>query len=269
MKPEPRRGRGQTMPRGLRPLGFLAVAFLGLAGCNDSSALPPDAQAPISRERPELGLFTSLPILWNEGDAFAALGQAGQAAGNPVRDALEERYRLRALDTLDGESLAGLSRLVLAQPRPLSGSENVALDDWVRGGGTLILFADPMLTGHSSYALGDPRRPQDVALLSPILARWGLELQYDPAQSAQERTGQAFDTTLPVALPGSFRPLPSASIGENTGSTCQPERGLAVRCAVGDGTVYAIADAAVLQPHEGDDAETREQIARLFAAFRL
>ena len=66
---------------------------------------------------------------------------------------------------------------MMIQPRPLSPQENVALDNWVAAGGRLLLFADPALTEDSAFAIGDRRRPQDVVLLSPILARWGLELE--------------------------------------------------------------------------------------------
>ena len=78
--------------------------------------------------------------------------------------------------------LSHVTRLLLAQPRALSGPENVALDAWVRGGGHLLLFADPMMTGESRFGIGDRQRPQDVILLSPILNRWCRDPQFDQNQ---------------------------------------------------------------------------------------
>ena len=62
----------------------------------------------------------------------------------------------------------------------------------MRGGGRVLLFADPMLTRHSAFALGDRRRPQDVVLLSPILARWRLELQFDESHLFDSLVSGAF-----------------------------------------------------------------------------
>ena len=45
-----------------------------------------------------------------------------------ARTAFEAENRLVPLDTLDGGELAGLSRLVMAQPRPLAPTEHVALE---------------------------------------------------------------------------------------------------------------------------------------------
>jgi hypothetical protein len=133
-----------------------------------------------------------------------------------------------------------LARLVIAQPRPLSPQENVALDDWVKRGGQLLLLADPALTEDSAYAIGDPRRPQAVVLLSPILTRWGLELRFDEAQPFGEVEREVMGMAIPVNLPGQF-----AAQGQ---ANCRLwGEGLAVTCRVGKGRVVALADAAVLE----------------------
>lgn len=234
---------------------LLALAVLaGLAGCGN--ALPPTRSA-----EAEIGLFTSLPILWREtGDVRELL--ASDAPPHWVQAVLAGRGRLRPLDTLANESGAGISGtgipgtlaldrralLVMAQPRPLSPAENVALDRWVRDGGRVLLFADPMLTAHSNFALGDARRPQDIVLLSPILSRWGLELRFDDTQSAGERDVKVWKTTIPVDLPGSFAPRGTQQRCTFAGG------GLAARCRVGQGEVIAVADAAVLDGEVADDA---------------
>jgi hypothetical protein len=177
---------------------LLASALLACSACGAS---PDPGGGAAEVQRIPLGLSSTLPIYWQESPDFATILKA---EGEPgwVRQALETRFDLVPLDVLSAEALAPLDHLLLAQPRALSPAENVALDDWVRAGGQLLLFADPMLTSHSQFAIGDPRRPQDVVLLSPILARWGLELTFDTTQPQGERIEEAFEMAIPVDLAG-------------------------------------------------------------------
>jgi len=220
----------------------LAAALLIVApGCRAEDSGP--------AARPELGLMGTIPIYWGEQAAFGDT-LSGKASAHWARAQLEAGYTLRPLDTLSEQSLAGLDYLLLAQPRALGGPENVALDAWVRRGGHLLLFADPLLTGRSRFAIGDRRRPQDVVLLSPILAHWGLQLEFDDRQ----REGFAVlpgSGAIPVNLPGRF----TLAAGE---STCGVESGgVLARCRVGAGEAIVLADAAVLdlyEPHPGSSA---------------
>ncbi|MEZ5742869.1 MAG: ABC transporter [Sphingomonadaceae bacterium] len=189
-----------------------------------------------------IGLYSSLPIYWPEAGDVGDLLSA-DAPVHWARAELEANGTVKPIDALDSDDgklpLDHDALLVLAQPYPLSPSENVALDDWVRAGGRVLLFADPMSTFHSTFALCDRRRPQDVALLSPILTRWGLDLQIDEDQPAGEREGEAFGIALPVNLPGSFAARESMR-------PCKVEApGLGAVCEVGKGRVVAIADAAL------------------------
>lgn len=195
-----------------------------------------------------LGLFTSLPILWNEGaDLSAELD--GSVAPHWARQVLPRLGRLVPLDLLTAGSLARTERLIVAQPRALAPDENVALDDWVRQGGQLLLFADPALTVESSLPISDPRRPQAAVMLSPILTRWGLDLRFDEAQPLGEEQRDVQGAAVPVNLPGQFALLP--------GSTCRlSSAGLAADCRVGKGRVVAIADAALLDPQDPDGSRS-------------
>ena len=197
-----------------------------------------------SGQRQPVGLFTSLPILWNEAADVAGLLKS-DAHPHWAKAALGERGDIVALDRMDAVSIAGLSRLVIAQPRPFGPDENVALDDWVKGGGKLLLLADPALTADSTFSLADPRRPQAGVLLSPILNRWGLALEFEEAQTFGEHSVKVMDVAVPVNLPGRFV-LTAAS---NCRSWAD---GLAVSCAVGKGRVIALADAAVLDQDDPD-----------------
>lgn len=208
------------------------------------------AKAP---DRPQLGLFTSLPILWAEADDVGTL-LASPEPPHWARGELEARYRILPLDTLPGPR--DLRFLLIAQPRPFSPDENVALDDWVRRGGRVLLFADPALTWDSQYPIGDRRRPQDVVLLSPILGRWGLELLFDDGQPGGERESAGND--LPVNLPGQLARRPG---GVDAVCDIGPER-LIARCRIGKGRALIVADAALLEPVDSPDSRA-ESLRRL------
>lgn len=225
------------------------MTALPIAGCRPAGADP----APVAA-RPTLGLMSSLPIYW--GEQAGGFGSVLTASAEPdwVRAALERRFVLEPLDTLEPERLRPLELLLLAQPRPLSPAENVALDDWVRGGGRLLLLADPMLTRHSPHPVGDPRRPQDVALLSPILAHWGMTLRFDADQADNPRSVDLSGTPIPLRLAG--------TIYARTGADCRLLAEAAIaRCKRGRGRVVVVADAALLD----DAAATRalETVTRL------
>lgn len=192
-------------------------------------------------QQADVGLFTSLPIYWGDGADIGSILN-GNGETDWVRSQIERRFAIVPLDALGPELLAGTDRLILAQPRPLAPSENVALDRWVRGGGRLLVFADPMLTRHSDFALGDKRRQQDVVVLSPILARWGLELFFDENQPSGERWVKAYDGQFPVNLAGHFE----LRVPGEESQCIVSETGLLAQCKVGKGRVTLLADAALL-----------------------
>ncbi len=246
------------MPVNRRRLAAAAAALMLLVAGAVTWAL---AGGP--KDKPPLGLFTSLPILWNESDS---IGETLDGAGTAhwVRGALEAEHLLEALDTLDESELTRFDRLVLAQPRPLAPAENVALDDWVRGGGRLLLLADPLLTEHSRFAIGDRRRPQDVVLISPILRRWGLELSFDEDQGDEPRTAALGEVPLTVRLAGQLAlATPSAP------SDCAlAAGGLVAECTIGKGRAVIVADAAVLEAGPVDDRARATLAELLLRAFR-
>jgi hypothetical protein len=237
-------------PRARLLVALAAVAIIASSlwiACRDVAA----------RSQHPVLVFTTLPLLWHESAGINDL----------LRDDMAPHWSLRILRTMGEvrgiDSLAGpdgrpaiaqtSALLVMAQPRPLSPVENVALDQWVRAGGHVLLFADPMLTGHSRFAPGDARRPQDVALLSPILRRWGLELTVDESQPEGERLTSMLGGAVPVNLPGRFR-----LAGQSP--ECQlRDGGLVALCRIGRGRAVAVADAALLEESEGSGRDARVQ----------
>lgn len=193
-------------------------------------------------ERPEIGLMGTIPVYWGESDSFGDLVD-GRADEHWARKRIERHFAIVPLDALTPESLSGLHRLMLAQPRALSPVENVALDAWVRAGGHLLLFADPMLTGKSRYAIGDRRRPQDVILLSPILDHWGLRLEFDVEGARGPILIDAAGLAIPVNRPGAL------AAAEGSGCDVAGD-GILARCRLGEGEATVLADAAVLDLHD-------------------
>lgn len=198
----------------------------------------------------ETRLFTTLPILWSESPDIGGIVR-GEGEAHWARAALETRGQIVALDSL--AAITGDAPLLMAQPRPLSPAENVALDRWVRNGGRVLLFADPMLTAPSAYPIGDRRRPQDVVLISPLLRHWGLRLEFDDAQTFGERQVGALGAVLPVNLPGRLTPVPGAD-----GTCAFAGEGLVADCRIGRGRVVAIADAALFESGESIPMQSRE-----------
>jgi hypothetical protein len=167
----------QAARRRRRLAGWIAaaaLAFLFLIPAVRSSweavAMGPGDGRPAER-KPRLLLMTSLPIVWGDYGAFDPRSRPSR-----TYEALREEYEVQPVDSLDSNSLASARLLFLAQPRWLSPSELVALDDWVRRGGRAVILADPDLKWPSDLPLGDVRRPLPSSLLGPLLAHWGLTL---------------------------------------------------------------------------------------------
>jgi len=243
-----RRRSSPERPR-RRSLLLLLAGGLGLAA--------PVQAAP---DPPATGVFGTIPLFWGEAAGPAEV-LSGAAPPHWARDLLERDGPLIPLAMLDGAQLAGLTRLVIAQPRAFSPQENVALDRWVRAGGRLLLFADPLLTGESVFALGDRRRPQDVVLLSPLLRHWGLELLFDPAQPEFGEPREIAGTPLPTSLAGHFAILPADT-------ACKLQAAdLLAECRVGAGRAVVLADAALLDIHHPPPGSAEALAALLAFSF--
>lgn len=206
-----------------------------------------------------IGLSSSLPLIWGEaGDIRGQL--ADPAAPHWAMRLLARRGRVVPLDTLAAAQGLPMPRdalLVLVQPRPLTPDENAALDAWVRAGGRVLLFADPMLTAESAYPLGDPRRPQDMAMLSPILDHWGLTLEFDDAQPRGERHVEVLKSHMAVDLAGRLR--------LSAGASCRLEgSALLADCRIGKGRAVVLADAALFDGEDAGRAAALDALLDLF-----
>jgi len=176
-------------------------------------------------EKPTLLLLTSLPLVFGEG--FSLEG------GSPALAALRQRYDVVPISVTSRPELQKGQLLLMAQPLAQTPENLVALDDWVRGGGRLMLLADPLLEWPSERPLTDPLRPPPMFMDTGLLQHWGLRLDAPNQRGPQTRElgGHTVLTASPGALVG------SCQIGTDR---------LMAQCEVGKGRATIVADADFL-----------------------
>jgi len=208
-----------------------AAALLAIAGCKPD-APEPSAPPRDAADRPTLLLLTSLPLVF--GESFSLEGM-----GSPALKALETRYRVRPVATTDAKTLSQARVLLMAHPLAQPAEALVDLDRWVRGGGRLLLLADPALDWHSDLPLGDSRRAPPAFADTGLLSHWGLRLDAPDERGPMQRRvgGHEILTVSPGTLTG----------------RCAITRDRAVaRCRIGQGQVTVVADADFLNVEDLD-----------------
>jgi hypothetical protein len=213
-----------------------AAVLLALAGCSAGQSAPKVPQEPLM-------VMSALPLFWGDGGPADIVQGKDQRA--PVIAHLGQQAQIVPLDTLSADTLAGGKRLMLAQPRRLAPEELVALDEWVRAGGQVLLLVDAELAWPSSLAPGDPRRPPPVTLLDPLFTHWGLELlplEERPGIWVTARSGSSTGMTQSAAR-WQARPV----------SKCRVvDQGITAECALGKGRVVLVADADLIDLESAD-----------------
>jgi hypothetical protein len=200
------------------------------SGCGNREAAAP---AP----RPKLHLLTGLPLAFGESFTLDAPKLAVMAV-------LERDYDVRLVDGPEALPAGGL--LLAAQPRAMTPERLVALDSWVRGGGRLLLLADPRLTWPSDLPLGDRQRPPYAFADTGLLAHWGL---------ASEAPAIGASATIRFAVAGHDMQSDSAGRITRIAGPCRvavDER--SADCRFGRGRVLVVADADFLRMPGGPEA---------------
>lgn len=212
----------------LRALHILLVA-VALAAAATVAVIRSEPDAHASRPpnaKPVLLLLTSLPLVF--GEEFSL-----QDAGSPALKALSSRYRVVPISVADSPDLAKGRLLLMAHPLAQPAEDLVALDGWVRGGGRVLLLADPMLEWPSRRPLGDPLRPPPMFMDTGLLGHWGLRLDAPEERGPKLRKlgGSNVTTVSPGQLFGSC----SISVDR-----------LVAHCRIGKGSATIVADADFL-----------------------
>lgn len=138
-------------------------------------------------EKPRIGLITALPVM---GDPLQ---------GTPPWAAVQQLRQLFDVETLDAGKLKNIDKsiqvLLLIHPKNLSSDAQYALDQYVLGGGHLVVFVDP-------FAESDPVQLAEDSLagtnnhssnLPRLFADWGVA--YNPDQVVLDR-GRALQIEL-------------------------------------------------------------------------
>ena len=182
----------------------ISLLLAALSGCA-RGAVPPPPQ-----EKPELLLISGLPIV--TGEKFAL-----DATGSPALTRLERDFRVRPIGVSDAVSLHGGTLLLMAQPRAQPAEALVDLDNWVRGGGKVMILADPRLEWPSERPLGDALRPPFDYADTGLLKHWGMTLDASGSRG---------------------------TLHADAGAPCRTSPdGLIAHCEIGKGRAEVIADA--------------------------
>jgi hypothetical protein len=212
-----------------RRRALVIVLILIAAGAMLATTL---RQRPVAQPgKPELLLLTGLPLVF--GDDFDPRQQ-----GSPALATLSQRFRVRPIGTSSGDELARGRLLLMAQPPAQSPDDLVALNQWVRDGGRVLLLADPMLEWPSQRRLGDPLRAPIMFTDTGLLGHWGLRLDAPDHRGPMPRT--LFGRRIIAASPGSL--AGTCGIGE---------QGFVADCRIGNGRAVVVADADLLNVPAG------------------
>ena len=202
-------------------LGALGALIL-LAGAA-TLALTAHKSTPPIREKAPLALLTGLPIVLGEDFSL-------KNTGSPALTALSAKFRVAPISTTSAKELRE-PLLLMAQPQAQTAENLVALDNWVRRGGRVLLLADPMLEWPSKRPLGDPLRPPPMFADTGLLAHWGLRLDAPDQRGAASRelAGYRVLTVSPGALYGNCTISADRLVAD-----CKIEKGRAIVVADAD-----------------------------------
>lgn len=182
-------------------------------------------------ERPPLMLLTTLPLIFPERFTL-------RAPASPALKALKSRYSVVPISVADSGELDHRQLLLMAQPQAQPPEALVDLDQWVRGGGRVLLLADPALEWPSERPLGDILRPPFTFADTGLLAHWGLQLEAPERLGPATRVvdGRRIETESPGTLVA-------------TGRACTVSaEGFIAQCKLGMGFATVVADADFLDP---------------------
>jgi hypothetical protein len=218
-----------------RALWFVSLsAALALMSC---SGTPPEVR------RDPVHVVTGLPLFWGEGGIADVLN--GTAKKSALIDGLEGDGPVSAVVHLDATVLAQTKLLLMIQPPALIPEELVALDAWVRGGGHVVILADPDLAWESTLMPGDPRRAPVQSLLGPLFSHWGLTLVPDPPGD------DPVDASIGGASVKMMRPGQWKRSGD--GACVIQNSARLANCSLDKGRAIIVADADFANPDsEGD-----------------
>ena len=225
-------------------------------GATTTTTTISEAEPETSGERPRLMLVSALPILFGPGfptnDEFVLEGPA-DGKRNALRASLESDFDLLGIAATGEQELAQGDLLLMAHARAQTSENLVALDDWVRAGGRLLLLADPgFAIDRGPPTLGGDY-PPPFFTDTGLLGHWGLLLEgpLDFGTATLEIEG----VEVLTRAPGTFRKV---------GDECELEAdGFIADCTIGKGRALIVADADFIIEADEAGAANRQALQAL------
>lgn len=179
------------------PTGAGDLLYLGLVGVNSTDAqeaipffsqdreqfleydLTKLVDSLIRRQRPVIGLVSSLPLAFGPGGPMAAM--QGQSRPFVLYEQLAQAFEVRTVGAEFDRVDPDIGALLIVHPPELSESTLYAIDQFVLKGGRALVFVDPYseigVSIAQSMGQGMPSEPvSDASDMKALLNAWGVEL---------------------------------------------------------------------------------------------
>ncbi|NQT94398.1 MAG: GldG family protein, partial [Lentisphaerae bacterium] len=130
--------------------------------------------------KPVVGVMSSLPVLGTAARPYPMPGQAPQASPAWVAfSELRQDYEIREVSTMAEDIDKDLEALVVLHPKNLPETTLYAIDQYLLGGGRLLVFLDPLSVADAEASPQNPYAPPATSSdLERMLPAWGVG--YDP-----------------------------------------------------------------------------------------
>ncbi|MBN1676104.1 MAG: GldG family protein [Kiritimatiellae bacterium] len=131
-------------------------------------------------KKPKIGVLSSLPVLGEDALPFAMPGQPRPQPQPPwlLFSELEQDYSIEEVPTSSDSIDAELDALVLVHPKKLGAKTLYAIDQYLLGGGRLLVFLDPLCIVDpgtpENPEMGMPGMPNRTSELNRLLEAWGI-----------------------------------------------------------------------------------------------
>lgn len=153
-----------------------------------------------SRAKKKIGILTSVNLAsaGYPAELARSMGLAAETVpkGQPVLEQLKSHYDVTIL-AADGSAFQKLDAVLVIHPRNLSEQTLASIDQYVVGGGKLVVFQDPaFMADPLAGAAGSTYAPgQNASNLNRLLSVWGCEMPADriaadPGMAALGSPGQ-------------------------------------------------------------------------------
>ncbi len=158
----------------------------------------------IQREKKRIGVLSSLPVTGDDVSGYMAQmmqmqGQQPKPAWGFV-DLLKDQYEVSKVEA-DADKIEDIDLLLVVHPKGLSEQTQLAIDQFVLGGGRTVVMVDPHCLADQPDPQGrmQGQMPESNSSLDTLLQAWGLTM---PEMTfAGDRSMSVYAQTNPNASP--------------------------------------------------------------------